>query len=174
MAHRPAPLRAILFSTPGSRWTVAAIAAVLFLTAPVAFLSYLMTELGASADPGDDAEAVRAWGGFLITWIATIPLTWGFVWLAIRRYPGRVPLMAWNAARPVWSAGWTMFAGASAGAFLALFAIGDGLSQIWFNLHVLLDAWFLLVLRAAVVADGDATRVIAAAAPPAYRSGPRA
>lgn len=137
---------------------VVLIAGVLFLSAPQAVLSLLTNDpaAAASSELGADDDAVRAFGGFLMTWAVTVPLTWGFVWLAVRRYPGPVPLLTWNAERPVWSAAWTVFTGSAAGVFLAMVVWWEPWNQVLFNLHMLADAWFLLVLRAAVVAPRSA------------------
>ena len=73
------------------------------------------------------------------------------VWWALSKYPGSVPLLAWNRERQVWSAFWSLCFG-----FLLLCVLLEIPSDLrWLNLFSLLDdaLWLLLFaqLRALVV-----------------------
>ncbi len=142
-----------LGTTPASRRVVLAGAVVLFLTAPVAMLTLLGNDPPLPADISEETAVLMAFGGFLATWALSSPLSWGVVWLALRRYPGRVGLLAWNAARPAWSGSWTAFLGLAILVFVATIPFWDLRGAPFFTLHMAADIWFLLVLRAALVAQ---------------------
>jgi len=142
-----------VFATPRSRRAVLAVAWFLFLTAPLAVACYFDVERRLGAYPPDADTIAIPILGFVALWAATAPVTWGFVWLCVRRYPGRVPLAAWNRDRPVWSAAWTLAVVAA----IACFVLGTpwprAADHPLLIVHVVLDLWFLLVLRSAIVAQ---------------------
>jgi hypothetical protein len=143
-----------LFVSPRSRRAVLILAWLLFLTAPLPVARFYYVKLGLGAYPADADSIGIPIFGFVVLWVATAPFTWGFVWLCVRRYPGRTSLAVWNRDRLLWSATWTLAFGAAA----VVFVLGtpwpiakDHPSLI---AHVLLDLWFLLVLRSAIVTQG--------------------
>ena len=147
----PHPQVVPVLCTPRTKGAVLALALLLFLSAPLAELSYYGSELASGAYPPEADSIGIPLFYFVVALLVTAPLTWGFVWLCVRRYPGRVSLLAWDRARPIRSAVWTVLIVAAAVLFalspswrlhpLALFSIAHGLTA----------AYFLLVCRSALV-----------------------
>jgi hypothetical protein len=140
--------------TPGSRAIVLLVAAVLFLTAPAVVARYYYVELGRGSFPSyGDSIGIPIFG-FTILLLVTAPITWGFVWLCVRRYPGPVPLGAWNPRRPLWALGWTIATSCAIAMFLVLTPWKDVAYHPLLIIHVTMDVLFLLVLRSAIVTQG--------------------
>ncbi len=127
-------------------------AAVLFLTAPAVVARYYYVQLHRGTFPSDGDSIGIPIFGFIILLLVTAPMTWGFVWLCVRRYPGAVPLGAWNPQRPLWALGWTIVISGAIAMLLVLTPWKDVAYHPLLITHVIMDILFLLVLRSAIVA----------------------
>jgi hypothetical protein len=129
-------------------------AAALYLTAPIAYAHFIILEWkrGAFPDPNADSIGIPIFG-FAALLVITAPITWGFVWLCVRRYPGAVSLTAWNYQRPMRALAWTAVVSLATVPFLVMipFAIADEHPVL--AIHMIADVLFLLILRSAIVAQ---------------------
>jgi hypothetical protein len=139
--------------TPRSRTIVLLAAAVLFLTAPAVVARYYYVELGRGLFPSDADSIGIPIFGFTILLLVTAPITWGFVWLCVRRYPGGVSLAAWNPLRPLWALGWTIVIVGAIAMFLVLTPWKDVAYHPLLIVHATMDILFMLTLRSAIVAQ---------------------
>ncbi len=96
-----------MLRTPKNRMSVAALAAVLYLTAPVVEWFYYSTELTRGSYPVNADSISLPIGLFTIVWLIGLPLAAALIWFVLRSYPGSVPLFGFNVARPYWSAVWS-------------------------------------------------------------------
>lgn len=149
--------RACRLSTPKSSASVLVLAVTLFLTAPLVVARYFFTELQKGSFPPESDSIGIPIFHFAAALVATAPVTWGIVWFCVRNYPGSVSLHAWNAGRPIWSAIWTLVAVVAAVAFLVFTPWSDAADHPFLIAHVLLDTYFLLVLRSGLVAQSKAS-----------------
>ena len=90
----------------------------------------------------------------LLLLVPTVPVMLVLLTFALRKYPGPLPLLGWNAERPVWSMAWGL-----------IFAICIGLSSYWaldiglrdpephpmLVIQGVLNVWLMLVLHSAIV-----------------------
>jgi hypothetical protein len=138
---------------PTTASTIWALGGALWLSTPVAVAYALFQQLRAGAFPTDaDAIAIPIFGIGVLTLLAA-PFYFGLIWVATRQYQ-RPSLTSWNRARTRWSVLWTIALTLPAGLIVCM-----GLENVWifgftlvpFAVHCLLDAYFLLVLRACVV-----------------------
>jgi hypothetical protein len=138
--------------TPKTRRAVIVYSAALFLAAPLVAARYYWVEsnLGRYPPVADDILIPIYW--FTAGLLLMSPIIWAFIWFCIRRYPGRVPLWAWNSERPLWSVAWT--------ALLLSLLAWNLLSTRWQQLLVVhsldvveafVQAHFMLVLRSVLV-----------------------
>jgi hypothetical protein len=142
-----------LTSTPQSRKTVLVIAAVLFLTAPLVVAQYYYAELQRGSFPIEADSIGIPIFSFIVTLIVTAPITWGVVCLCARCYPGAVSLSTWNGNRLGWSVFWTLAIVGAALVFLLLTPWSGAARHPLLIAHVLVDLYFLLVLRSGLVAQ---------------------
>lgn len=140
-----------LVSTPRSRKSVLVIAAVLFATAPLVVAQYYYGELQRGTFPIDRDSIGIPIFQFVIVLVMTAPISWGVVWICANRYPGAVSFGVWNNKRPLWSAFWTIALVGVAIAFLLLTPWSTAVRHPLLIAHVLIDFYFLLVLRSGVV-----------------------
>lgn len=97
-----------MLRTPKNRISVAASAAVLYLTAPIIEWFYYSTELARGSYPVNADSIGLPISLFTIVWLIGLPLVAALIWLALRSYPGSVSLFGFNAARPYWSVVWSV------------------------------------------------------------------
>ena len=138
-----------ILATPRSKWAVLALAMLLFLTAPVVIWHDI--DVMAREVPGAEFADSISFIFLIVMWFVTAPIVWGFIWCCLAFYPGSVPLTAWNRARPVWSAAWTLLIGGAALAFAAVAPWSSAQDHLPHLSHAVFDVWLLLMLRSAVV-----------------------
>ena len=97
-----------MFRTPKSRTSVAVLAAVLYLTAPFVEWVYYSAELARGSYPVSADSIGLPIGLVTIAWLIGLPLAAALIWVTLRSYPGSVSLLGFNAARPYWSAVWSV------------------------------------------------------------------
>lgn len=139
--------------TPKSRKTVLFTAAALFVTVPLVVAQYYYAELRHESFPIEADSIGLPIFGFVVVLLATAPVTWAVVGLCAHRYPGAVSLATWNRERPLWSAFWTCAFTAAALVFLLLTPWSGAARHPFLIAHVLIDLYFLLVLRSGLVAQ---------------------
>jgi hypothetical protein len=128
-------------------------AAALFLTAPAVVAGYYYVELERGSFPVDADSIGIPIFWFVTVLIVTAPITWGFIWLCVRRYPGSVSLGVWNRRRPLWALAWTIVVSAIIAMFLILTPWRNATYHPFLVLHVVMDVLLLLILRGAIVAE---------------------
>ena len=97
-----------MLRTPKNRTSVAVLAAVLYLTAPLVEWAYYSTELARGSYPVNADSIGLPIDLFTIVWLIGLPLAATLIWFVLRSYPGSVSLFGFNAARPYWSAVWSV------------------------------------------------------------------
>jgi hypothetical protein len=138
--------------TPPKAWQLAAFALALYASAPVFAIAYYGEMLRKGAYPPEaDSIGIPIYDDTRLA-VFFAPVFYALVGLIIHRYPGSVPLLVWNRARPIWSWVCSVLFGA------AIATVATGLGDVWRwklpleFLSVALWIWLLLFLRAAVVA----------------------
>src|SRR5258706_225884 len=106
-----------------------------------------------SLQPGRDSGRKGTWRDCQGAGGGQSPITWGFVWLCVRRYPGGVSLAAWNPLRPLWALGWTIVIVGAIAMFLVLTPWKDVAYHPLLIVHATMDILFMLTLRSAIVAQ---------------------
>jgi hypothetical protein len=84
------------------------LAAVLYLTAPIVERFYYSTELARGSYPVNADSIGLPIGLFTIVWLIGLPVAAALIWFVLRSYPGSVSVFGFNAARPYWSAVWSL------------------------------------------------------------------
>lgn len=102
------PPGVLTLTTPKNRITVAMLAALLYLTAPIVEWFYYSTELARGSYPVNADSIGLPVGLFTIVWLTGLPLVLVVIWFILRSYPGSVSLFGFNAARPYWSIMWSL------------------------------------------------------------------
>lgn len=97
-----------MLRTPKNRISVAALAALLYLTAPLIEWFYYSTELARGSYPVNADSIGLPIGLFTNVWLIGLPLATVLIWLALLPYTGSVSLFGFNAARPYWSVVWSV------------------------------------------------------------------
>ena len=146
------PSKLMAKNTPRSKWTVVAYAGVLIVTAPLIDLVHYRNILNSGKLATDSDSIGLPIMQSILGLTIVLPLIAIFLMFALRRYPGRIVLTAWNRDRRVWSGTWTLvFAAVVIAEVWAAFT--SLLEVAWLSaLHFVLVAHLLLILRAAVVA----------------------
>ena len=96
-----------IFETPEKDTSVATVAGVLYLTAPLVEWVYYSTELARGNFPVDADSISLPLFRFMVVWLVGAPIARLIMWFLLRSYPGRVPLFGFNRERPVWSLVWS-------------------------------------------------------------------
>jgi hypothetical protein len=97
-----------LIRTPKAKRTVWLLAVLSILAEPVVEVIYYKTNLHRGAYPSNADSIIIPIYQFIFGWVVTLPVMLGFVWFALRDYPGSVSFLAYNTARPVWSFLWSV------------------------------------------------------------------
>lgn len=141
----------MLLHTPKNGASLLSLTLLLYLTDPALVVRYYDAQLAAGAYPANaDAIAIPI-AAYLVEWIARAPFLILLLWLALKSYRGRAPLLAFDRGRPLWSGAWTVALGFFAGLNLLMAANsfvewGDYL----YAASYLLWAYAVLCLRASI------------------------
>jgi hypothetical protein len=100
-------MRFSIFKTPENKSSVAILAGLLYLTAPIVEWVFYSTELARGTFPVNADSISIPLFGFMVVWLIGAPEAVLIVWFVLRSYPGRVPLFGINRNRPIWSFVWS-------------------------------------------------------------------
>jgi len=149
-----------LTQTPPKAWQLALVALIIYASAPLFAIAYYGEMLRKGAYPPDaDSIGIPIYENNRAA-IILAPVFCAILFIILWRYPGSVPLFAWNATRRVWS--WV-----STGLFAVLIAItAAGFIEVWQwklaigFVNLALWIWLLLLFRATVVSRPRATPAV--------------
>lgn len=98
-------------TTLKSKWRLALLAGVLYVTAPFVEAAYYWIEDRRGAYPSDaDSIGIPIYY-FAMTLLAFSPFYAALVWLGTRSYRGGLSLLAFDLRRPFWSLFWSLLLG---------------------------------------------------------------
>ncbi len=97
-----------LIQTPRLKRTVWLLVLLAVFAEPFVEYVYYSTNLERGVYPPDADSIGIPLFQFAVAWIVTLPVVLGFVWFALRDYPGSVSFMAHNSGRPIWSLAWSV------------------------------------------------------------------
>jgi len=136
---------------PKNRISVIFLAVALYLTSPLVEWYFYTTELArGSFPPNADSISIPLFR-FVIVWVLGAPVAALLVGFALRDYPGAVSLFAFNRARPVWSAFWTLVFGFLIFKHLTFAFASVQKSQPFDVIQPLLLAYLMLCLRSSLI-----------------------
>jgi hypothetical protein len=96
-----------LFRIPNDGRSVLLVAIAWWCLTPVSEGVFYLTN-ALRGENGGGPEIICPVALFTLAWIILAPAVFGVIWFCLRKYPGAVSLFAFNTARPVWSAAWTL------------------------------------------------------------------
>ncbi|HLM60641.1 MAG TPA: hypothetical protein VK308_07555 [Pyrinomonadaceae bacterium] len=126
-------------------------ATALYLTAPLVEWYFYTTELARGSFPPDADSIAIPLFRFIIVWVLGAPVAALLIWFALRDYPGAVSLFAFNRARSLWSAAWTLVFGYLIVHEIAFAIVSVQKSQPFDVVRSLLLAYLMLCLRSSLI-----------------------
>jgi hypothetical protein len=140
-----------MLRTPKNRIAVIFLAVALYLTAPLVEWYFYTTELARGSFPPDADSIAIPLFRFVIVWVLGSPIAALLVGFALQDYPGAVSLFAFNRARPVWSAFWTLVFGFLIFKHLTFAFASAQKLQPFDVIQPLLLAYLMLCLRSSLI-----------------------
>ena len=140
-----------MMRTPKHRKSVVTFAILLYLTAPLIEWYFYTTELARGSFPPDADSIAIPLFRFVIVWVLGAPIVALLVWFALRDYPGAVSLFAFNRARLIWSAVWTLVFGYLVVQEFAFAVASFQKSQPFDVIRSLLLVYLMLCLRSSLI-----------------------
>lgn len=142
--------------TPRQLRTLAIYAISVFLTSPLVVALYFFSRwLRGDYPPDADSIGIPILGYALFY----LPFFMILLCAALWKYPGRVPLYAWNRERPVWSVWWTLVFLILA--YQAILMVVDAIQgrMLLVAVFFILQLHVLLLLRGSVVSRANISAV---------------
>ncbi len=140
-----------MLRTPKNIISVIFLAVALYLTAPFVEWYFYTTELARGSFPSDADSISIPLFQFAVGWVLGAPVATLLIWFALRDYLGAVSLFAFNRARPVWSAFWTLVFGFLIFKHLTFAFVSVQKSQPFDVIQPLLLAYLMLCLRSSLI-----------------------
>jgi hypothetical protein len=137
--------------TPKAKRTVWLLALISLLAEPFVEYVYYRTNLRRGAYPANADSIGIPIFQFAFGWVVTLPFVLAFIWFALRDYPGSVSFVAWNSARPVWSAAWSIILSLLAASY-AWFALQSAMRGFPLDVAAaLLSTYLMLCFRSSII-----------------------